>query len=216
MPDIALENAERQRKQLLERKKMLMAELLGIDEHLGQIDRFIKAWHIFADGPGEIPGNLFVMDSESHQNKQALVRTERNSTKEEVAAAARTIIRERGVPMDRAELYAELTNRGMRINGKEPEAVMNTMLWRMPDHIARLKDGRYWLADEENQESGFTPFTGEIEEEARRLAETIAAADYSYHSADAPNITDSEYDKLRRRLNELRTQYPQLRRPIRG
>jgi DNA ligase (NAD+) len=54
-------------------------------------------------------------------------------------------------------------------------------------------------------------------EEARieldRLHELIAAADVAYHQRDNPEITDAEYDALKRRYLEIETAFPELRRP---
>jgi DNA ligase (NAD+) len=46
--------------------------------------------------------------------------------------------------------------------------------------------------------------------ELARLAEQIAAADRAYHERDAPEITDAEYDALRRRNAELEARFPAL------
>ena len=46
--------------------------------------------------------------------------------------------------------------------------------------------------------------------EHARLVEEISAHDIAYHQADAPTISDAEYDKLRLRLLELEKQYPTL------
>ncbi len=46
--------------------------------------------------------------------------------------------------------------------------------------------------------------------ELERLAAEIARADRAYHEQDAPEITDAEYDALRRRNAELETRFPQL------
>lgn len=45
---------------------------------------------------------------------------------------------------------------------------------------------------------------------SRDLAERIAAADLAYHRDDAPVLTDAEYDALKRRLQGLKVQFPQL------
>jgi DNA ligase (NAD+) len=44
------------------------------------------------------------------------------------------------------------------------------------------------------------------------LAEEIAAADIAYHQNDAPEITDAEYDALRRRNTAIEALFPQLKR----
>ena len=46
--------------------------------------------------------------------------------------------------------------------------------------------------------------------EHARLVEEISTHDIAYHQADAPTITDADYDKLRLRLLELEKQYPTL------
>ncbi len=46
--------------------------------------------------------------------------------------------------------------------------------------------------------------------EHARLAEEIAAHDVAYHQADAPRISDADYDKLRLRILELEVLYPTL------
>ena len=46
--------------------------------------------------------------------------------------------------------------------------------------------------------------------EHSRLVEEISAHDIAYHQADAPTISDADYDKLRLRLLELEKQYPTL------
>ena len=49
--------------------------------------------------------------------------------------------------------------------------------------------------------------------ELAQLAKTIARADQLYHVQDAPDLTDADYDALRRRNAELETAYPDLVRP---
>jgi hypothetical protein len=87
---------------------------------------------------------------------------QRNSKKEEVADAAYEIIRERGEPVSRSDLYKELIARGLRIEGSDPEMVLSTMLWRMKDRVVRLKSGGYWLADEKNEAAGYDPAVPDI------------------------------------------------------
>ena len=53
----------------------------------------------------------------------------------------------------------------------------------------------------------------EAKRELERLAREIAAHDQRYHGEDAPTISDSEYDDLRRRNQALEEQFPDLVRP---
>jgi DNA ligase (NAD+) len=48
---------------------------------------------------------------------------------------------------------------------------------------------------------------------AARLREQIDRANYAYYVLDAPEITDAEYDRLFRDLQELETAHPELRSP---
>jgi DNA ligase (NAD+) len=53
----------------------------------------------------------------------------------------------------------------------------------------------------------------EARAELARLAEEIRAHDRAYHELDAPEITDADYDALRRRHAALEAQFPELIRP---
>jgi len=50
------------------------------------------------------------------------------------------------------------------------------------------------------------------EAELERLAREIAAADAAYYAKDAPDITDAEYDALRRRNSLIERRFPKLKR----
>src|SRR5690606_10545527 len=50
----------------------------------------------------------------------------------------------------------------------------------------------------------------EADSELARLASAIAAADIAYHQKDAPEITDAEYDALRRRNDAIEGAFPHL------
>jgi len=53
----------------------------------------------------------------------------------------------------------------------------------------------------------------EAMEELARLAEAIDAANLAYHQADAPSISDAEYDALKRRNAAIEAAFPELKRP---
>jgi DNA ligase (NAD+) len=52
----------------------------------------------------------------------------------------------------------------------------------------------------------------EAKAELDRLHGLIAAADIAYHQRDNPEITDAEYDALKRRYLEIETAFPEVRR----
>jgi DNA ligase (NAD+) len=53
----------------------------------------------------------------------------------------------------------------------------------------------------------------EARAELARLAQAIAAANTAYHTLDAPEISDAEYDALKRRNAAIEARFPALKRP---
>lgn len=60
---------------------------------------------------------------------------------------AREIILDAGRPVPRKELFEDLASRGIHIHGKDPEMVLSTMMWRMPQDFIRLAGYGYWLRE---------------------------------------------------------------------
>ena len=72
----------------------------------------------------------------------------------------------------------------------------------------------------EAQQGAEAPSTAEVTgiptealHEWNRLAQDALAAQFNYHVRDAPTLSDAEYDRMIRRLNELEDEYPTLRTP---
>ena len=211
MSDKALDNAMARRDSLAASINRAQQQIDGWRKELAKVDEFIAAWHAFAgDAESQSPavspvGALATtaVGSVAHAvgvaggvtqvySARVFVGTEskpkrprHNSRKEEVAEAARAVIQERGEPMPRTDLFRALRERGLVIDGTDPEMVLSTMLWRMRERVARVKGGGYWLAEVPNPEFGYDPTDpqSEIEsalttplDEARRLSESDKAA----------------------------------------
>ena len=63
-----------------------------------------------------------------------------------------------------------------------------------------------------------TPDVGQLTQaeaaaELPGLIAALEAANTAYHTLDAPEISDAEYDRLKRRLAEIEARFPALARP---
>jgi len=52
----------------------------------------------------------------------------------------------------------------------------------------------------------------QAETELARLAELLSAANTAYHTEDAPEISDAEYDAFKRRNAAIEARFPKLKR----
>ena len=52
----------------------------------------------------------------------------------------------------------------------------------------------------------------EAEAELARLAEVLSGANRAYHQDDAPEMTDADYDGLKRRNAAIEARFPDLKR----
>lgn len=82
------------------------------------------------------------------QSKGQTSKRNTNPKKEDVANAAREILEECGEPLPCSKLHKKLIDRGVVIEGKDPQAVLITMLWRQKDKVQRIKGGGYWLTEQ--------------------------------------------------------------------
>ncbi|HEX2419481.1 MAG TPA: hypothetical protein VHJ83_15370, partial [Micromonosporaceae bacterium] len=53
----------------------------------------------------------------------------------------------------------------------------------------------------------------EAREQHRELSEEVSEHQYRYHVLDRPTVSDAEYDRMLRGLQELEERYPTLRTP---
>jgi hypothetical protein len=180
-----------------------MAELRAEQNRIGE---FIELWHEFAGVSSDAlapmrkkeeiapVGELAPPETaDGTEREPKRRRVTGNPRKEEVAAAAREIIAERGSPVSRSDLFKALFDRRLEIRSEsDPEMVLSTMLWRMRNKVVRLKGGGYWLADQPWTEAGYYP--GQSTDPVT-MAE-MSDAERS-HAIGGKIDDDSEYDPER-------------------
>ncbi|MHC9235977.1 hypothetical protein ACX9MO_10040 [Pseudooceanicola sp. 502str34] len=158
MTDNALKNARDVKSAMAARIQKLEEEMKQARANLARAERFIAEYQAFESGDSEgveqatplMPGLPDENRTPAASGGSSLVLPRpKNPKKEDVAAATVSIIRERGVPVMRDELFDALSERGIHIYGKNPQMVLSTMLWRQPKVVARLKRGGYWPAEDE-------------------------------------------------------------------
>lgn len=160
MTDKALKTAERKRDSLAAEINSLAQRTEELKHDLAKIDAWIAQWHELAGTLAtiEAPDSASISDSVSGAAEPKRRRSTGNPKKEDVAEAARKIIKGRGGPVSRSDLFKALADMGIVISSEtDPEMVLSTMLWRMRDRIARLKTGGYWLAEKAYPEAGYDP-----------------------------------------------------------
>lgn len=142
MTDAAILAALKKRQELEERITKSEARIKGFKAQIAEIAAFIAQWEKFS---GQTAPCLPVTKPSQNDTDS----DHANSTKEEVALAARDLLRNTNHAVPRSELYKWLVERGLRIKGKFPEMVLSTMLWRAGEDvgIVRLKSGGYWLKE---------------------------------------------------------------------
>lgn len=153
MTDTALKNAEARLREAQAKMRKAEQELKLAKEEVAQAKAFISAWHDFAEVP--LPRSPKFVEKES-LGTPTRFRTF-NPRKEDVADAAREIIEEKGRPVSRAEMRSALSERGITIHGTDPNMVLSTMLWRMPQKVVRLKKHGYWLTEKPYAPAAYFP-----------------------------------------------------------
>lgn len=145
MADAAIRNAERERDNLVVKVNAAVAQIEEWKREIGRIDQFVADWHRFAGTAPE------AATPQADAKPAAKARALKNSTKEEVAKLTRELIDVHGAPIQRPVLLNLLRERGMVIEGAEPETVLSTMLWRMskPAQIVHLKGVGYWTSEKD-------------------------------------------------------------------
>lgn len=154
MTDAALENAHARRKALskkldthIEQMTSLREAFARDREEMDKVTDFIRTWY-------EMAGTQPPAQTEQTKNIRPVAVTEvverrpPNPNRRFVTLKCIEYIREAGRPLSRAELFDKLNKNGVVLNGKNPEMVLSTMLWRTDDLIKRLKGGGYWPVED--------------------------------------------------------------------
>lgn len=163
MTDAALQNAEGRRDVLAAQINAAQQQIDEWKRELRGVEQFISAWYSFAgvEAPETQHAAAVAPSNEGSLTPSvsgaASAKRGRNSKKDEVAEAALGVIRGRGEPVPRSDLYRDLIERGLRIGGADPEMVLSTMLWRMKDVIVRIPKFGYWPRDEKFEPAGYDP-----------------------------------------------------------
>ena len=121
----------------------LQAQISGDAEAWERLRQFVATWHELAGThpPAEVAKPV----DNSLLSGAGTKRTRPNNPDREVVVdMCLEIIREEGNPMSRRELFAALAARGVVIQGKDPDMVLSTMLWRSKNRIIRLVPFGYW------------------------------------------------------------------------
>ena len=161
MTDKTLKNAKLKRDSLATEIDSLAQRMEELKREKAKIDDWIAQWHEFAGTlaateKDDLASMLGPDSGDDDIPKRR--RSTGNPKKEDVAEATRKIIKERGEPVSRSDLFKALADMGIVISSEtDPEMVLSTMLWRMRDRVARLKTGGYWLAEKAYPEAGYDP-----------------------------------------------------------
>lgn len=159
MTDRALTNAEKRRDDLAAQINKLTQAVEEMRKSLDAVENFIADWHRFADS-AESTGVDTMKNSSYPQtavdkltgsflpdSDPPLALAQKNPARAVVGRHAREIIEALQRPVPRQELFDSLGHRGIYIHGKDPQMVLSTMMWRMPEQFVRLAGHGYWLKE---------------------------------------------------------------------
>lgn len=157
MADAAYENAVARRDVLAKENNDLLQRLDEVRKELAHVSKWLDDYARFAGAPANIVASAPVPEPEAGYTANEKRQRPKNPSRESVASESLRLIREAGHPLPRTELFNALRDSGTVIEGKDPEMVLSTMLWRSENEIARIKGHGYWPADEPYAPAGYVP-----------------------------------------------------------
>lgn len=144
MGDAALDNAHSRRGALAAQINVQQQRLEELRRELQLVDEFIARWHTFAVLAADEPlirSEVSVDNSSENEKRRRPV----NPSRESVGNVVEALLKEWGRPASRRRLFDELPNHDIHLQGRDPEMVFSTMLWRMQDRFERVPKRGYWL-----------------------------------------------------------------------
>lgn len=133
------------------------SRMVRLQREVADLLAWVETWHHLTGTP--LPRATAAEHIEKSEDTKS--KRPQNPNRELVAATVADLIRERGHPLSRRELFELLSQRGVIIQGKDPEMVLSTMLWRSRDQIVRLPKFGYWLKHEDYSDAGYWQLDGE-------------------------------------------------------
>jgi hypothetical protein len=65
------------------------------------------------------------------------------------------LIEREGRPLPRQHIFQSLIGEGINLQGKDPEMVLSTMLWRLKERFVRIPRQGYWLKEKDYPAGGY-------------------------------------------------------------
>ncbi len=168
--DVLAASISQKKAQILDAQSMISR----FEKEMADLDAWISMWHILTGTPAN-PQAL-----ERIENVLATPKSTRakNPDRDVVVSVSLDLIHKARRPLTRKELFDALAENGIEINGKNPEMVLSTMLWRSSDRIVRLPNFGYWPKEIEFREASYSPIFDEIFEIAAKEPEDGYEEDY--------------------------------------
>lgn len=140
MPNSALDNAIAIRNKMAEKINEAQNSIEEWKRQKARAERFIADWAEFSGEEAPVSAAPHPVPEDGPPPSPR----PKNPPKEQVAEACRELVEEAGKPLTRDELIAALPRKDINIEGKRPQVVLQTMLWRTRDRIIHLKGHGYW------------------------------------------------------------------------
>lgn len=135
-------------------KKIVLSMIITRERELGDLRKQYNELENFIDSFPQKNVNV----GDKVEQKAIKSKTKPNSDKKEVAAGAYKLVKMRGEPIKRDELYDLLIAQGYVIEGKNPQMILSTMLWRVKDSgLIRLNGGGYWIKEQRYEPANYFP-----------------------------------------------------------